>query len=150
MAEAVLKNSALIDDLFEGILGKDPVIRSRASHAVRQVARARPELVQPCKDLLIQEVSGIRQWEVRHYFCQILPLLELTPDDIAQANRFFRSYLDDRSSIVRTCAMQALADLTELEPALLPEVLPLIEALTQSGTAAMRARGRMLLKRLNR
>ena len=59
-----------------------------------------------------------------------------------------RSWLDDRSSIVKTCAMQGLASLTRWNPAMLPEVLDMLRLLSRSGTPAMRARGRILLKRI--
>jgi hypothetical protein len=57
-------------------------------------------------------------------------------------------YLEDQSSIVKTCAMHGLAGLTRLDPSLLPEVLDLLRILTRSGTPAMRARGRKLMRRL--
>jgi hypothetical protein len=44
--------------------------------------------------------------------------------------------------------MQGLAELTFQDPSLLPLALDLLRLLTRSGTPAMRARGRMLLKRL--
>jgi hypothetical protein len=58
------------------------------------------------------------------------------------------SYLEDRSSIVKTCALQGLADLTRQDASLLPEVVDLLNIHSRSGTSAMRARGRMLLKQL--
>jgi hypothetical protein len=58
------------------------------------------------------------------------------------------SYLEDRSSIVKTCALQGLADLTRQNASLLPEVVDLLNIHSRSGTPAMRARGRMLLKQL--
>jgi hypothetical protein len=56
-------------------------------------------------------------------------------------------YLSDPSSIVRTCSMQALADLAEAHPRLRRQVDPLLEQLTRSGSPAMRSRGRKLLRR---
>jgi hypothetical protein len=44
--------------------------------------------------------------------------------------------------------MQGLADLTRHDPSLLPEVLDMLRILSRSGTPAMRARGRILLKKL--
>jgi len=46
--------------------------------------------------------------------------------------------------------MQALADLAMRDELLLARVVPLIDRLTQTGTPAMRARGRKLLKQLGR
>ncbi len=46
--------------------------------------------------------------------------------------------------------MQALTDLAQRDPALRSQVAPLIERLTETGTPAMRSRGRKLLKQLSR
>jgi len=54
-------------------------------------------------------------------------------------------YLRDKSSIVKTCAMQGLAGLAAQDAALKAKVLPLLKELTDVGTPAMRARGRKLL-----
>ena len=59
-----------------------------------------------------------------------------------------QSWLESESSIVKTMAMQGLADLTRQDASLMEEVLDTLRILTRSGTPAMRARGRMLLKQL--
>ena len=51
---------------------------------------------------------------------------------------------------MRTFALQALADLAEQAPDLLPEVIELLHEAVRAGTAAMRARSRKLLLRLER
>jgi hypothetical protein len=56
-------------------------------------------------------------------------------------------YLDDRSSIVKTFALQALTDLSQNDDALRAKVKQLLEAAVHSGTPAMRARARNLLKK---
>jgi hypothetical protein len=58
------------------------------------------------------------------------------------------SYLDDRSSIVKTSALQGLADLAQHDASLRPKVLELLRASTRNGTAAMKARSRKLLLQL--
>src|SRR5260370_27140346 len=57
-------------------------------------------------------------------------------------------YLEDKSSMVKTFSMQALADLAAQDEQLLEQVAPLIERLTRTGTPAMKSRGRKLLKQL--
>lgn len=150
VAAEVLADDSLFPDLFEGLLSDDAIIRSRAAHALMQIAPTRPDLVRPYKEVLMQDVARIKQWEVREQLCKILPRLGLTRAEIAYAVEIFRGYLNDKSSIVRTCALQALADLTEMEPSLKPEIMPTIEELTQTGTPAMRARGRKLLIKLRK
>jgi hypothetical protein len=58
------------------------------------------------------------------------------------------SYTNDRSSIVKTFAMQALADLARRDENLRQHVLWHIEELCMTGTPAMHARGKHLLPKL--
>jgi hypothetical protein len=57
-------------------------------------------------------------------------------------------YLNDTSRIVKTFAMQALADLAEQDDGLRAPVIRQIEELTRSGSPAMQNRGRKLLAKL--
>ncbi len=137
-----------IEEILLGVLGEDPIVRSRAMRVVHDVSAIHPELVQPFKSVLIEEVSALRQWEVRERLCQILTKLDLSEDEIVRIEDIFRSYLQDRSSIVRTCALQGLADLAEIQPQLRESVMAVLDEAAASGTAAMRARARKLVKRL--
>jgi hypothetical protein len=56
-------------------------------------------------------------------------------------------YLEDRSSIVKTFAMQGLADLSQNDADLRSRVRQLLEEAVRSGTPAMKARARQLLKK---
>ena len=57
-------------------------------------------------------------------------------------------YLQDRSKIVKTFSMQALADLALIDASLRPRVESLLVELMETGSSAMRSRGRKLLARL--
>ncbi len=148
VAGLVVENASLLDDLIAGIWHDDAIVRARSAVALKWVALHLPDILQPHKRKLIDDMSQIDQWEVREQFCILLPHLQLTSDDISKTVSIFKDYLGYYSSIVRTCAMQALVDLCEFEPARRLEVAPLIEELSETGTAAMRARGRKLLKHL--
>lgn len=56
-------------------------------------------------------------------------------------------YLDDESAIERTLSMQSLADLAD-DDALRARMLPALERLAATGTAAVRSRGRKLVEGL--
>ena len=56
--------------------------------------------------------------------------------------------LQDRSSVVKTCALQGLADLAQHEPNPRPTVLEILSEATRNGTPAMKARSRKLLVQL--
>ena len=76
--------------------------------------------------------------------------MDLGAKERAVAVDILFDYLRDKSSIVRTFAMQGLAELAVRDVSLKAKVLPLLEELTEIGTPAMRARGRKLLALLNR
>ena len=58
------------------------------------------------------------------------------------------SYLDDKSRIVRTFAMQALADFAERNADLRPRVIEVLEEQVRTGSPAIKSRGRKLLRDL--
>lgn len=144
---AVIENPALFADLFAGLSDADRVVRMRAADAVEKITREKPALLQPWKTQLLRESAALEDREMRWHVAQMIPRLALSPDEQRTVVRTLMGYLSDTSSIVRTCSMQALADLAEVYPRLRRQVDPLIEQLTISGSPAMRSRGRKLLGR---
>lgn len=144
----VLAEPALFPLLFEGMLNDDPLIRMRAADAVEKITARQPDYLQPYKNELIEQVARINQQEVRWHVAQLLPRLALTSAEIARAVEILLTYLDNPSKIVKTFAMQALADLAGQEASLRPQVISVLTELTQTGSPAMQSRGRKLLRRL--
>ncbi len=145
---AVLKNPALFSDLMAGLLDSDRLVRMRAADAVEKATRTHPEWLQPWKRALLDTISTLEDKELRWHVAQLLPRLRLTSAEKAAAVRILMGYLEDKSSIVKTFSMQALADLAVQSEKLLEQVTPLIQRLTRTGTPAMKSRGRKLLKQL--
>lgn len=145
----VLADLTLFGELFEGLLSDDPLIRMRSADAAEKITALHPEYLQPYKNQLIEQVAHISQQEVRWHVAQMLPRLELSEAEQAQAVEILLDYLNDKSKIVKTFAMQALADLAEREAKLRPQVSKLLAELTETGSPAMKSRGRKLLNRLS-
>ena len=122
----------------------------RAADVMEKVSRERAMLLAPYKAQLLSLLAEAAQQELRWHLAVTIPRLRLTASECRKAAEILKTYLEDGSSIVRTFAMQGLADLARQDAALLPCVTELIRALTRSGTPAMRARGRMLLKELEK
>jgi hypothetical protein len=146
---AVSKNPALFSDLMAGLLDSDRLVRMRAADAVEKATRIHPEWLQPWKRALLDTASTLEDKELRWHVAQLVPRLRLTSTEKATAVRILMGYLEDKSSIVKTFSMQALADLAAHDEQLLQQVAPLIERLTRTGTPAMKSRGRKLLKQLD-
>jgi hypothetical protein len=146
----VLAHPARFRHVFDGLASDDPVVRLRAADAVEKITVRRPELLRRFKRRLLAVAGSADQQEVRWHAALMIPRLELTAKERAVAVDILFDYLRDRSSIVKTFAMQGLSDLASNDSALRAKILPLLEELTEIGTPAMRARGRKILQHLNR
>ena len=146
VAAMVLKQPALFGELVRGLRAADLLVRMRAADAAEKVSVMLPELLRPFKHELLQLADEVREQELRWHLAQIVPRLPLTGKDRRRAASTFRRYLDDHSSIVKTFALQALADLGAQDESLLPEVTALLQTSSRNGTAAMRARSRKILR----
>jgi hypothetical protein len=150
VARQISTNKKLFAKVFAELRHPDPVIRMRAADAIEKASALNPHLIQPYKRHILNTIAAIPQQEVRWHVAQIIPRLRLTPRERDHAVSILFDYLEDKSSIVKTFAMQALADLAQNDSRLRKRILPIVEFLTASGSPAMRARGRKLLATLKR
>jgi hypothetical protein len=148
----VLANPAragqLVRVLVNALTGTDQVLRMRASDAIEKIAAQRPQLLRPFKRNLLALAGSSSQQEVRWHLAQFVPRLKLRSNEAAAFVEILVDYLRDKSSIVKTFAMEGLADLASNDQKLKSQIRPLLKELTQIGTPAMRARGRKLLREL--
>ena len=140
----------MVSILVECLFDEDTCVRMRAADALEKISRDQPILLQPHKIVLFNLLAEASQQEVRWHLAVIVPRLQLTASESHKTARVLQTYLKDRSSIVKTCAMQGLADLAERHSSLGQKVIDLLRPLTRAGTPAMRARGRRLLAKLER
>ena len=146
----VLAQPELFDVAFEGMLHPNPVIRMRAADAVEKITAQRPDLLRPYKKKLITQIAKVDQPEVRWHAAQMFSRLSLTRKERRTVVGILNTYLNDPSRIVRTFAMQALADIAEQDSELRPAIVKQIETLAHTGSPAMQSRGRKLLTKLKR
>ena len=142
----ILKNPKFFRELIACLWHKNPIVRMRAADAAEKVSAKRPDLVQRYKSELLGLLAVTEQIEVRWHLAQMVPRLKLTARERQRAAGALRHYLDDRSSIVRTFALNALVELSRYDETLRPEAKQLVEEALHSGSAAMKARARQLLK----
>ena len=150
VALEISSNAKLFAQVVAAILDSNPVTRMRAADAVEKASALNPKLLQPHKRIILKKIAAIPQQEVRWHVAQILPRLKLTTKGRGLAVSILFDYLEDKSSIVKTFAMQALADFAQADSRLRKRIVPTLEFLTACGTPAMRARGRKLLAILKR
>jgi hypothetical protein len=142
------KNPALFPDLLAGLWSASSVIVMRAADAAEKVTRKNPALLVPHKKELLELLAEARQQELRWHLAVIVPRLPLAVKERQRTAAVLQSYLADRSSIVKTLALQGLADLAENDREIRGSVIELLREAAKSGTPAMRARSRKLLARM--
>ena len=146
--EDVRKTPSLIAVLIDGVFLDDPIIRMRAADAAEKISSDHPEYLQPFKQKLIKLSGQTTQQEVKWHIAQILPRLELEAREKKTITKNLFMYLNDKSKIVVTFALQALADFAENDEKLRSRVIPVLEEFIRTGSPAIKARGKKLLARL--
>jgi hypothetical protein len=150
VAAMVSKDPKFFSELMAGLWSTDPLIRMRAADAAEKVTRNRSELLRPYTGELLGLMVETEQQELRWHLAAMVPRLQLNIKQRNLATSLLIGYLDDRSSIVKTFALQGLAELAQDDASLRPGVIKILREATRNGTAAMKARSRKLLGRLER
>ena len=150
VAASVARRPELFPELVECMSSDDALVRMRAADAAEKVTLKRPELLEPFKEELLALADETTQMELRWHLALMLPRLVLTRPERRRAMAALKRYLSDRSSIVKTCALQGLADLARSHEEFEAEVLRLLEKVGRTGTPAMKARSRKLMTRLTK
>lgn len=146
----VSKDPGLFPELIAGLWSEDPLVRMRSADASEKVTRRNPEILRPYKKELLGLMTEAREQELRWHLAVMIPRLLLTAKERQLAVSSLISYLEDRSSIVKTFALQGLADLAQHDPRIRPRVVDILREATRKGTPAMKARSRKLLFQLER
>ena len=145
VAAIVSKDPGLFPRLIAGLWSEDPLVRMRAADATEKVTRRNRELLRPYKKELLGLMAEAKEQELRWHLAVMVPRLLLNAKERQVATSLLNSYLEDRSSIVKTFALQGLADLAQDDPSIRPGVIEVLRESTRNGTPAMKARSRKLL-----
>ena len=135
-------------ELLRCLWSDDAVVRMRAADAAEKLSAIHPHLLQRHKAEILGLLAEAEQIELRWHLAQMVPRLILTAAERGRAAETFERYLQDRSSIVRTFALQALTDISQGQARMGKRVRELLENSLRTGTAAMKARARKLLRKL--
>ena len=135
--------------LISGLSHEDELVRMRAADAVEKLTVTNPQWLWPFKRRLMSLAARVEQQELRWHLAQLLPRLELSRKDRTMAAAILCRYLEDRSRIVKTFAIQGLFDLDIHDNRLLAPVRRVMVSLTKTGSPAMKSRGRKLLRQID-
>ena len=145
VAEMLKRNRRLFPQLIAGLWSADPLVRMRTADATEKVSREKPELLLPYKKPLLALLRTEEQAEVRWHLAVMVPRLRLNVKERAFAMEGLLRYLQEGSSMVKTFALQGLADLARTDAGIRSGVIEILREATRNGSAAMKARSRKLL-----
>jgi len=150
VAALVSAEPVLFPELIDGLWSDNPLVRMRASDAAEKITRKQPELLQPYKKELLSLMAEAHEQELRWHLAAMIPRLKLSVKERYTAINTLVYYLEDRSSIVKTFALQGLADLARNDSSLRTRVVDILREAARNGTPAMKARSRKLLAQLEK
>ena len=154
VADALMEapRTADLNELITLLFDDNPSVAMRAADVLERIS-ARPSpavtrLFARNKAALLGLLMEATIKKTRWNLALIMGRLPLTRPEARRVAVFLEPWLDDPSSVIKTAALQGLADMARIDPSLLPSVLDTLHIRGRSGTPAMRARTRHLLAAL--
>jgi hypothetical protein len=152
VAEAVLREQELFDELVECLLSPDNGTSKRAAMALELVSERQPAWFEPYQEILLDELHTQSRWYVLYRLCMIVPRLPLNQRERARAIERLRELADSSQNVLSVSALTGLT-LLALSPRhrddeFREEITWLVEQKMRAGSKAMQARGRHLLPKL--
>jgi len=148
VAREAIADPSLVPTLFEGMNSREPVMRMRCADALEKATRVHPERLQSHSAQLLRHLTPSQQKEVLWHVLQMTPRVRWRETKREAVFLAVEHCLSSSSSIVKTCAMQAMVELSAQFPAHFGRTEALLRQLSVSGTPAMRSRGIKLLRTL--
>ena len=147
VAKEVLAQPSLLEILVPALDHSSDLVRMRAADALEKISRVNISVVSPYQMYLLGLLDRTQQAEVKWHLAQIIPRFAWNVNDRQYAFGVFKSWLNDASRIVRTFALQALADLAESDKNLRQEVSKYLVDAKESSIPALRSRANKILSR---
>lgn len=138
------------NDIFELIYSAPHPINQRAAGVLETILRNHPEMVLPYLDRMIDTLKDFNVDGVKRNFTKIFTCTHFSEAQKGKVvNLCFDLLQDKKESIaVRVFSMQVLYNISQTEPDLKKELALIIESEMLIGSAAWRARGHQLLRKI--
>jgi len=149
VAEIVSRERRLFPKLISGLWSRERLVRMRAADATEKLTRKHPELLGKYTKELMGLMNEAEEPELRWHLAVIVPRLPLNVRERKLVAAGLKRYLSDRSSMVKTFALQGLRDLARDDQQIRAQVIEVLQGSVKTGTPAMKARSRKLLLELD-
>jgi len=153
VAASAIENPAIFNKLIEYSGSADKKLAFRASWTLTKVCDRIPELIYPYMPQIIENIGNIDNESTLRSFLRILSLSDLGKINIRQHGLLtdfcFRILNSGFSAIaVRAYSMEILYNLSLIYPELANELAASIRVLLEDGSAGIKARGNLVLRKL--
>jgi len=149
VAEAVLKNEALMPDLAEGLSAPDEIVRGRSMDAIEKVARTRPDLVLPVLLNILNLLHTEKTLLARMHAAMLFGHLALYEEVIPQVLPVLLKMLDEDSVFTQSWAITSLCIIARKYPQHHAQIIGRVHQLRDAPGAALRTRVRYALEVLD-
>lgn len=152
LAKKICGDKALYHDLIQLIIHAEKPIPQYGAWLLQHCGDENPELIIPYVAELLELIEGEVHDGVRRGVLRSFADIQLPTDTLGKAADLCFHYLEDpkEAVAVRVFAMTVLWNVCKTEPDLMNELKLLIESVTPTGSAALAARGRMVLKEMKK
>jgi 8-oxo-dGTP diphosphatase len=155
LVETAIDNPEVLRELYNFSLGNDSTLAFRAAYSVQKVAESNIDLIRQYLSKIIGSFPSLKNESVIRSFLKIINMAgvrELSEEEHGILADCSFNWLNDGESAIaiKAYSMEALYNLSELYPALAIELVASIRRNMEGGSAGIKARGRMILKRLEK
>ena len=145
VADVVLKNPDLFDEVILGLDEADDVIRGRTADALEKIARVKPDLLVEHLPKLLQVTTEDTVPMVKMHLAMIMGHLAIYQEHAESLTECLFNFLEDESVFARSWAIASLCIFARKYPHLQPRIVDWIAAYRQDDSIAIRTRVRKAL-----
>lgn len=142
VAEIVLENPALFEDLFAGLSEQDDIIRGRTAHALEKISRTQPEWFLPKIDGLLELASQDSLPFTCWHYAMLFTNLAVYPDLVDRLVAALTDLLEDNSVFVRSWAITGLTVIARFYPQFSDQIIKAVEQCKDDKSPAIRSKVR--------
>jgi HEAT repeat protein len=140
VAKLVLENDDLFDELLEGLMSSNPVIRGRTSDSIEKIARQNPDLIVNHLPDLINIAKSDDVMMVRMHLAMILGHILVCIVDSDEIFSTLKILLCDNSVFTRSWAIVSLCIMARIFPHFQKEIIEKIAPLKSDNSVAIRTK----------
>jgi 8-oxo-dGTP diphosphatase len=155
VANLASENHVVFKKLLDYSINGDKKLAFRSSWTLSKVCDKYPELIDPFISDIIIRLKDIDNESVQRSFLRIISLKDMNSIDKKYhgvlADYCFAKLNSGFSAIaIKAYSMEIIYNLTTIYPELANELVPAIQMLTEDGSAGIYARGKLIMKKINK